>query len=170
MRALAWSLLVIGTVVASLGGARLPSASAVVSGAGLALLIVAIALLRRSQAADRQDGATLSSSDPRSLLPALPERLEVIERDAQALPLPELIRRLDALGAELVTPIADGSPPLLPKLGTQRFASIFGPFASAERALARAWSAAADGHRPEALASLGLALSRSRDAVSALDR
>jgi hypothetical protein len=161
-------LLVLGTIVASLGGAKLPSSSVVVSGIGLALLVAAVVCLRwrtRSTTAS----ATLSADDPRTLLRLLPDRLEKLAGDAPDLEPSRLMAALDAIGAELTTPIADGSTALLAELGIARFAAIFGPFASAERAAARAWSATADGHPAEARAAIAVALERARAAVSALD-
>lgn len=163
-------LLVLGTIVASLGGAKLPSASIVVSGVGLALLVGAVACLRWRARPAATEAATLSADDPRSLLRRLPGRLEELAASAPELELAGVMAAIDAVAAELGSPIADGSTALLSELGTARFAAIFGPFASAERALARAWSAAADGHRGEANAALAVALERARAAVAALDR
>jgi hypothetical protein len=167
MKALGYVLLALGTVIASLGGAKLPSASIWVSGAGLLLLVIGGVCLRATTR-KTADGAALRADDPRALLRRLPERLEELVRTAPGLELDELVTRLGALGAELLLPIGDGSPALLRQLGSQRFASIFGPFAGAERALARAWTAAADGHRPEAEDALSQALGRARESVQAL--
>jgi hypothetical protein len=124
--------------------------------------------LRWRTRTDASATAVLAADDPRTLLRQLPARLEDLDRRAAELELGELIAELDGLEVELLAPIADGSPPLLAALGTPRFAAIFGPFASAERAVARAWSAAADGHRTEALSALEVAVARARSAVSAL--
>jgi hypothetical protein len=169
------ALLVLGTVTASLGGARLPQADWRIAGAGLAALAAGAALLRRSgrggAEATGSAGAPGDSAADVALraLRALPARLDALEAEAPSLELPELIRRLSALAAELGDPIAEGSPGLLRRLGTERFAEVLGTYASGERALARAWSAAADQHRPEALAALSAGAARIREARHALD-
>ena len=160
-------LLVVGTIVASLGGAKLPSASIPITAAGLGLLVAALVLLRwRPKGADNGPGT--SGSAVLELLTRLPDRLDALASEASSLSLSDLTQRLDAIDAELVAPIADGSGELLAPLGAARFAEIFGPFASAERALARSWSAAADGHESEALASLENAKTRAHAARAAL--
>lgn len=168
IRKIGMVLLVAGTVVASLGGAKLPTASVPVSAAGLGLLLAALVCLRWKRPAERSGGAESPQGAVLARLSELPARVAHLHAEARELALPGILERLDALDAELVGPIADGSSSLLSELGATRFADVFGAFAGAERALARAWSAAADGHRPETEAALGRALERARDAARAL--
>ena len=168
MKTVGMVLLVVGTIVASLGGAKLPSASLPVAGAGLGLLVVALVLMRYKPKGAAATGPASSESAVLELVARLPERLDALSSEASELSLEELTKRLDAIDVELVAPIADGSGELLGPLGAMRFAEVFGAFASAERSLARTWSAAADGHRTEALASLENAKARALDARAAL--
>ena len=167
------ALLVIGTIVGSLGGAKLPKVDWVIAGVGFGMLAIAIVLLRMSAAKDRKERATADGADPREdplgAIRTLPKRLDVIVEEAASQPLKTLIEKLSELDTELMSPIADGAPRLLGTLGAQRFASIFGDYASGERWLTRAWSAAADQHRPEALKALERARTKIHDAVEAID-
>lgn len=167
MRTIGIVLLVAGTIIGSLGGAKLPQADWTVAGAGFALLAVALLLLRwpaKGGAGARERGA----QDVLSLLRSMPDELDAISARAAGLELPALLEELSALDRKYLQPIADGSPALLGQLGAQRFADVFGQYASGERQLARAWSAAADQHGPEAIASLQRSAERIREAVELL--
>jgi hypothetical protein len=170
MKQLGYVLLVVGTIVGSLGGAKLPSASVPITAVGLAILVAALILLRWRRAGAKAADAAGDDRDAKSLLTRLPDQIERIARRAPELELPALIRELDAIEAELLGPIADRAAKLLPELGAARFAEVFAAFAAVERSVARAWSAAADGHRPEAERSLARALDRSRVSAEAIAR
>lgn len=165
--------LVLGTVVASLGGARLPRADTTVSVIGLALLVAGIIGVRLVARTRAQEGSSasdgLGAADPLSLLRAIPERLEPLIDRAPTAPLPEIVREIAAVVDRHFTPLSEVAPSMLGRLGAARFATVFGSYASAERAIARAWSAAADGHRAEAVASLGRAKDRIHEALRELE-
>jgi hypothetical protein len=170
VKRLGFVLLVLGTIVASLGGAKLPTASTPITAVGLAILLASLVALRW-----RRGGGTAAESASehgavQAMLTALPDRIEQLERTAAQLELPALMRELDVIEAEVLAPIAERAAKLLPELGAARFADVFSPFAASERALARAWSAAADGHRPEAEASIARALDSSRASAAAIAR
>jgi hypothetical protein len=168
MRPISFGLVVLGTVVGTLGGARLPDADLRVTAVGIALLIAGALGVRRTrlgQSAGAIHGSD-ASGDVLGMLRALPAKIDAIAELAPAGALSDLVGKLSALQRDVLEPLSERSPSLLPRLGGARFASIFGPYASAERALARAWSAAADQHRPEALASLRLAAERAREAAA----
>ena len=77
----------------------------------------------------------------------------------------------EALGPLLegeVFRLVEGRHALQASLGGARFAEVFGPFASGERFLNRAWSAGVDGYAEEARACLTQALERLREAEEAL--
>lgn len=166
MKAAGAALLVVGTIVGSLGGARLPEADLTIAGAGIALLVVALVLLRWPRTTTT--GGAVGDARALVLLGELPALVEALASDAATLEPSEVRGRLDALQRSHVLPIADGSTALLPALGADRFALVFGAFASAERWLARAWSAAADQHAEETRASLASALERLREAKASL--
>jgi hypothetical protein len=169
MKKLGLLLLVIGTVVGSLGGAKLPSASWPISAAGLAILVAAVIALRWRGSTPGEAARIESDGDVASLLARLPERIAELSAKAPKLELSALTLELDAIEAELLAPIAERSSALLPVLGASRFADVFAAFAGTERSLARAWSAAADGHRPEAESSIQRALERSRASAAAIE-
>jgi hypothetical protein len=166
MRAPATLLLALGTIVGTLGGAHLPKTDWRIVIAGLALLALGAGLMRR------RSGAEVSSlhragREVLASVAALPDRIDVLVADAPSLDFGELRQRLDQLELEAIRPVAEASVDLLPSLGAARFAAVFGAFASAERSLARAWSAAADRHRPETLAALAHGAERAREAAAA---
>lgn len=170
---LGYLLLVAGTIIASLGGAKLPEVDRVLSGIGIAMLVVAAVAIRRAMGAN--GAAALSGSAvPAAAIPELMRKLipelEALAAEAKDLPLVTITRRIDQLEPKYLRPLADGSPGLMGVLGPERFAEVAGAYASGERFLARAWSAAADKHRPEALLSLERAIERMREALVMLDR
>lgn len=173
MKLLANALLVAGTVLGALGGARVPQAEWSLAGAGVALLVVGALLLRRGGAAAATAGAPGAGGDPleaaRGRVRALAEHLEALRGEAAALPLTAVRDRIGALDRDFLRPLGDEAPALLPRLGPAEFARTFGVYATGERAVHRAWSAATDGHRPEALASLDAGTDRIRNAADALD-
>ena len=170
MKALGLSLLVLGTIVGTLGGAHLPEADWTIAGVGLALLVLGVLLVKLgARRAEGSSGAGTAKDDPLVALRSANVRLGELAASAGDMELSELLEQLTKLEGELLEPIAEGSPRLLAKLGPVRFAEIFGAYASAERFVARAWSAAADRERAEAQASLEPAARRAREAVGALD-
>jgi uncharacterized protein YjeT (DUF2065 family) len=168
LRNIGWALLVIGTIVGSLGGARLPTANWPVALLGIAVVaagaVVLFAVRRRTGSANGARPEVLAA------MRALPDRLDALARDAPVLPLAAIAARIGELDRTHFRPIADGAPGLLPALGVTRYADVFGTYASGERSVARAWSAAADHHRPETLAALEAGVARIREAVARLDR
>lgn len=167
MRVRPWitgTLLVMGTIVGTLGGARMPDVSWALSGSGLLILVLAGLLLRFG----KTEGEEAAGRDVGPELQDLASRLASLNEEAKSLPLSELVLRISALDAELVRPISERTPRMLKRLGAERFGEIFGTYASGERALARAWSAAADAHAPEALASLAHSVRLIREASDAL--
>lgn len=163
--------LIAGTIIASLGGAKLPEADRVLSGVGLALLVVSVVLMRKSTGTagpNALSGSVSPATTVPVLLKGLIPRLEALAAEAADLPLVTITRRIDELEPDYLGPLADSSPALMEALGPEKFAEIAGMYASGERFLARAWSAAADKHRPEALASLHAATERMREALAML--
>jgi len=66
----------------------------------------------------------------------------------------EIVRRVGDIQGEHVAAFVDAREELIGRLGLGRFAELMDRFASLERALNRAWSAAADGHLGESTAAL----------------
>lgn len=154
MKTSAVVLLVGGTIVASVGGARLPEAHPGVVGAGLLLLATALVLARRSSggAAHPVRGGTVAGFTSR--LGVLSGELDALAEEAPRLSLEQIGQRIAALEPGHFRPLADDAPLLMDVLGGDRFADFAGTYAAGERLVSRAWSAAVDQHRPETLVSL----------------
>lgn len=162
-------LLVVGTIVATLGGARMPTVDRTTVAVGLVIVVVG-AVLARLAARGKGDSAGSSSAEVESALAALralPAGLASAASGADSDPLDAVATRLAALQRDAVDPLSERAAALLPQLGGERFARIFGPYASAERALGRARSAATDGHRDEVVASLARARAQLDEAAGA---
>jgi hypothetical protein len=166
MRQVAWVLLVAGTIVGSLGGARLPEASYPVAAAGVALIIVAAVLLHAKRKQHR--AGSLEHGEVLAAMRALAEPLGALTREAPELPLSEIAARIAHLNTTYFAPIADGAPRMLSAMGATRYADVFTTYASGERAISRAWSAASDHHRPETLAALRAGTARIEEALDKL--
>ncbi len=170
MKTLITVLLIAGTIVGAFGAGKLPQADPYFTGAGLVLLVVAGVLGWRQR---RKDAALPASAggnvDVPALIRALPSKLQPISDAADGITLAELAERIGDLDADYFRPIADAAPLLLGPMGTERFAAVFGVYASGERLISRAWSAAVDQHRPEAVASLREGVKRIQEAAVAID-
>jgi hypothetical protein len=171
MKILATLLLIGGTIVATFGAAKLPEANPLVTGLGLLLLSgggVILFLLRRKLA--QVPAGAGASADVLKLMRELPDKLQPILDQADQLTLAQLGERIGELDVDYFRVIADGAPELLAPMGTERFAEVFGVYASGERYVSRAWSASVDHHRPETVASLCEGIARIRQAVEALEK
>ncbi len=178
-------LLVVGTVVATLGFARTDPKEPgwrqkiqihyPVAAAGLVLMLTAIALRYSGRVAPADRGRN-DSDDPaappstgidigaiRQALSAARDQIRTLEQEEgeTAVP-PAAIERI--VTAHLM-PIIERRHQILEQLGGRRFAELFGVIAEAERWLNRAWSAAVDGYPAEVNRSLANAR---RDLESAL--
>ena len=170
MRILASILLCIGTILGALGGARLPDIHLPLVAVALGLLVVGAVLYRLAERKARQAVASSGTgTGVEELVAGLPARLDALVREAPSLSLEELAQRLEIIERECVAPVGEAVPRFLATLGGEAFSHVFGAWASGERQLHRAWSAAADGHRPEALASLQAGTTQMREALARLE-
>ena len=135
---------------------------------GVCLMLAAI-FLKRSGA-----GAVGSSrradSGPERCMRDLYERVSELNLRKQELDAAGLQAEVSVLLEQLVQPVIDAREELQGRLGTGRYAVVMSPFASGERKLNRAWSAAVDGHAPEARASLEASLASLREVCEVLPR
>jgi hypothetical protein len=162
-------LLILGTIVGAFGGARLPQADPLVSAIGVLLLVAGCVLIYSQGRANKLAAANAVGGVPVfELMRALPDQLQPILDQSEQLSLAEITERLSALDLDYFRPIADASPALLNRMGAESFAAVFGLYASGERLISRAWSAAVDQHRPETIASLHEGLARIRQAAAAI--
>lgn len=77
----------------------------------------------------------------------------------------QVIEELDAVRAECFEPFVELRPSIVAALGMGGFARVMDPFAAAERAFNRAWSAAADGYPSESEESLHRGLELLAEAI-----
>lgn len=135
----------------------------------LAAMVLGIVLKRsapkdaREPSSSESAAATPSRISPKQLLTRIAESVNRLVENEQSLDVADLQPELDGLLEGDVADFVRGRDALRSSLGTSAFAEIFGPFSSAERKLARAWSAAVDDHIDEARSSL-------RDALPHLDQ
>ena len=151
MKAVAGALLVLGTIVGTLGGSKLPTADVPLSAAGLVMLLVGTVLLRLG-ARSSPSSAALGQGDLESVrghLVGLVDQIEQTARDASRLDLATLVDRISQIERDHLRPLDEQLPALLPVLGDRSYAELMGPFAMGEILIRRAWSAAADHHEGE---------------------
>jgi len=135
---------------------------------GVSLMLAAIYLKRSGAGAGMAAGSSGAEAGPERCVRALYDRVSELNLRKQELDAPSLHAEVSGLLEELVQPVIDGREALQGRLGTAGFARVMSPFASGERKLNRAWSAAVDGHAPEARASLEASLVSLREASEAL--
>lgn len=156
----------VGIIVAIAGATKLPADGTKwpdtwpVFLIGAVLSVAGIVLWRMAEAkSDAAAGAgDNGAADPLDLLQAVVPAVKAIETDFKSLTSDTLCERIDAVLQEYIVPAAEGRQELVKKLGMERGAEILVTAAYAERMLNRVWSASADGHLPEAGASLSEAL------------
>jgi len=172
MRLRAHVLLSLGTILATLGGARLPVVEWSLVAVGAAVLVAGGVLHRLDARKQREAGASSSGTSAAAeveMLRAVSAEVERLCEEAPALSLEDLADRLAALEPRTMGPLGESIPHRIAAMGGERFAEVFGDYAAGERLVHRAWSAAADGHRPEALRALEAGARRIRAALAALD-
>lgn len=153
MRVRANVLLSLGTILATLGGARLPDVAGWLVGIGALVLIAGGVMHRMASRKERESGG---DSDVRmaEVMGELASGLQALVEKSPSLSLADLVQELDALEQGAMGIVAEAIPQQLAAVGGARFAEIYGEYAAGERLVHRAWSAAADGHREEATRSL----------------
>jgi hypothetical protein len=169
-----------GLALAMVGGAPWPQPQWLLVATGLAVVGVGIALKR---AADRHDprlaaahgeaGPAREGSVPAAsqALPEMVARARALAAEARALPLAKIAEAIEALQQAGPEQVAAAQDALVRAYTFAGYARVMTPLATGERLLYRAWSAASDGHRDEAVASLEAALpylDEARDALATL--
>lgn len=139
---------------------------------GLGLLVSGGLLVRRAEAARASgSGVGEGARDLGVQLRALRDALAGFERDlvTEGPAGHEAIRQqIGGLQQQEVPLLIEAGPRLRRARGVARMAEVMGPFAGAERAMNRAWSALTDGYPEEARRSLGRAVAGLDAAVAAL--
>jgi hypothetical protein len=162
----------LGMTIAMLGGATWPAPRASVVVAGLVVLCAGIAWARLARG--RSASAAAASADrplayARGRIEDALARTRALREGAEAEPAASLCSELEAIVRECVEAVADRQEALSREHGFAGYASVMTPFAAAERWLNRAWSAASDGHTPEAKTSLTRAAEHCDEALRAAD-
>jgi hypothetical protein len=135
---------------------------------GVALMIVGALLVKMATKRQIAEGAASTEENVK----LSPSRLvEQIEQDLASLRselenlldtnarVVTIVDRVSDILGDRVLPFYDTRPTLIGKFGLAGFAGIMDRVSALERSLNRAWSAAADEHEPEAMASLEQAAS-----------
>jgi len=99
---------------------------------------------------------TMTHVQVRAHMAELASKLDDLAARADGLSAHDLHAELDPLLSEDVYRIVESRTAVANKFGAGGFVAVFGPFASAERFLNRAWSAAVDGNADEARESVRL--------------
>jgi hypothetical protein len=153
-------LMLLGTVIGILGGAYprdrdliagIPGGIPLVA-AGVALLVVALAL--RLQHRPVSEAARGSAAAAGEAIARVGPDLHALLPEARHLAIGDLAKRLDGLIEKDLFPVYAAQQALVASQGFAGYAAHTGPWAAGERMLYRSWSAATDGHRPEAIASM----------------
>ena len=153
----------LGVIVAIAAAAKMPvegsswpdtlpifSVSAVICALGIFLWRRDIAAAR-TEVAREQSGA---ENSPEALLEGLMAPLAEFVEQIETMDADGICGRVDQLLETYVLPFAEGRQKLLDAMGMEKGAEVLVVMAYGERMLNRTWSAAGDGHLPEARASL----------------
>jgi hypothetical protein len=153
-------IFIIGIIVAILGSAKVPAEvggwpdTLAVFGAGAVIAAVGLMLWHRKARQEAQEHAATveSANDPFALLDSIAAPLDALKQDIDTLEAEPLTQRIDELLNEFVLPFAQVRQILMDRLGMEKGAETLVIVAFGERLLNRVWTAAADGHLPEARA------------------
>jgi hypothetical protein len=183
MRALAITLFLAGTVVASCyasravepkgtgpegsitAGDRLSSwgsRAGLPFGFGLVMMITGGVLARRGRSGARGPTEEQAGQDPAAALRTIAEKLDGLEAPATKAEANRLHEVLDQVLEEDVPAFLDNRRTLIDQMGLGRFAELMSAFASMERNAARAWSAGVD----EVYGEIGPCLVRARSGLA----
>lgn len=145
---------IIGGAKAPLEGQTWPDTLPLFLG-GTLLTIIGLVLWRKSDAALKaaESAGGPKDKDPVALLQALQTPLEALRGELESLDTTQITVRVDALLDEFILPMGEGRQRFIDRYGMDKGAEILVTLAYGERMINRVWSAAADGHLPEASAS-----------------
>ena len=170
-------LMVMGCVLGVTGGAA-PSTARIIglpadwslAIAASALLLVAFVMRWRSGKPSLEEttrtgkGSMTAARDAIARTAAEVHQLSV---RAATIPIADLAAETNQLIERNLEPVIEAQTLLMKTQGFAKYAAHTGPWASGERMVYRAWSAATDGHRPEAVASLREAIPHFEEAARA---
>ena len=124
---------------------------------GFLVALVGVSMWWGDVLADRRNARASHDSEaedsPTSLLARMFPELERLDGELDSLGTGALTARIDELLEHFVHPLAESRQKLIDQFGMSVGAEILVTIAFGERMLNRVWSAAADGHLPEAQSS-----------------
>ncbi len=167
LRIIATWTLYLGMAITMVGGARWPSPAWWNVVLGIAVVGVAVLLHRlAAKAAPKGDGVAIgTAASAYRALDTMVVELEALRERASSAELGEVAKALEGFQARCVETVSAAQDDLVRVHGFVRYAAMMAPLATAERLMFRAWSAASDGHRPEALTSIGDAIAHADQAA-----
>ena len=147
------------------------------TGLGVVGLLVGAMLLRsRAKAAHAaaMEHPSEGADSPRALMEGARQSLLALHAEAEQAPAGHdrahlIMTRVAALQRSHMNPLIESRQRMRARLGLAGFARVMDRFASAERQVNRAWSAAADGDDEEALVCLPLAAESLAEAMSRME-
>ena len=169
----------VGIMIAISGGAKVPEKTGEwpdswpIFLVGAVLALVGLVLWRTAKAAERKAVAAGQSGgkhDPFTYLRDVLAPARSLGDEIGSLDTHVICERIDVLLETYILPLAEVRERMMDTLGMDRGAEILITIAYGERMLNRVWSAAGDGHRPEALAVYPDALSALEEAQQLVDK
>ena len=120
-------------------------------GVSVVICVAGIVMLKQTGSPEqqREQGSNLSLADLSERLTRLIDNLEVLIKSVDELPPSQITARIDEQLADDFREFADGRNLITTEYGLNVFADVMTQFASGERSVNRAWSAAADGYVDE---------------------
>ncbi len=166
MKAMSWTLFLLGTLIAAATGAHLPPIWPLFA-VGIALALVGAILLRRIAATGVGDGDGEGIGSVPELQAALQGLHDTVVTLAAQEPGEGMRAGLEQTLLESLVPALEARSLLASAHGVEAYARVFTPVATAERCLNRAWSASADGVPDEATSELSKAVAHLAHAIQA---
>jgi len=140
-------------------------------GGAIVVGVTGIGLLRSDRAARRRESAESSAGMEavRCALETAASKVSGLADRLDSVSCEEVLEWIDTECAPQLDEFADGRMVISNRFGTKTYAAVMTEFASGERYLNRAWSAAADGYVDEVKLSVGYARDFLNAAVTDLD-
>jgi hypothetical protein len=142
-------------------------------GLGIGAGIIRFGRATSAGTADSPASGTALARPPQQALAQLRSDVDALIADRVHQPDPgarmrAILDRVSVFQRTTMPEFVEGRPTLIARGGLGFYSSVMTPYAAAERALNRAWSAAADAHLPEAEESLDTAVVRLQEAAAKL--
>lgn len=153
----------VGVMIAISGGAQVPAKagewppSVPIFVVGAVIAAIGLVIWRAAKAKERKaiaDGQAVGGADqdPFAFLQGVQAPAATLAEELEGLDPPAVCERVDELLETYILPLAEVRQRVIDRVGMDRGAEILVTIAFGERMLNRTWSAAGDGHLPEARA------------------